>query len=35
MRYALVWNPDPAIPGLSTVVQIAQDMLRTSPGRSA
>jgi DNA-binding transcriptional LysR family regulator len=35
MRYALVWNPDPAIPGLSTVVQIAQDMLRASPGRPA
>jgi DNA-binding transcriptional LysR family regulator len=33
MTYALVWNPDPPIAGLSTVVGIAQDMMRSSPGR--
>lgn len=33
MKYALVWNPDRAPARMSTVVQAAQDMLRSSPGR--
>jgi DNA-binding transcriptional LysR family regulator len=33
MKYALVWNPDHAPARMSTVVQAAQDLLRSSPGR--